>query len=103
MLINKGNFGAGDVVAFKLVNGDEIVAKVVEVTMLDYVISRPQTVVPSAKGMGLMQSLFTAQTNQDVHLSKSHVMMAAEVVKEMKDHYFKTTTGIETAPAGMIV
>jgi hypothetical protein len=103
MLISKTAYTAGDIVAFKLVNGDECVAKIVEVTPLEFVVSKPCTVVPSPKGIGMMQSLFTAELTKDVHLSATHVLMHAPVVKEIKDYYLQTTTGIAAAPAGMVV
>jgi hypothetical protein len=103
MLISKTAYTAGDIVAFKLVNGDECVAKIVEVTPMEYVVSKPCTVVPSPKGIGMMQSLFTAELSKDVHLSATHVLMHAPVVKEIKDYYLQTTTGIATAPAGLVI
>jgi hypothetical protein len=103
MLISKTAYTTGDIVAFKLVNGDECVAKIVEVTPLEFVVSKPCTVVPSPKGIGMMQSLFTAELAKDVHLSATHVLMHAPVVKEIKDYYLQTTTGIATAPSGMVV
>jgi hypothetical protein len=48
MLIQKG-YDAGSIVCFKLVNGDECIAKVVEDTADAYVVSRPCTVVPSSQ------------------------------------------------------
>jgi hypothetical protein len=103
MLISKSSYVAGDVVAFKLVNGDECVAKIVEVTPMEFVVSKPCTVVPSAKGIGMMQSLFTAQMDKNVNLNATHVLMHAPVVKEIHDYYIQTTTGIATAPAGLVV
>ena len=103
MLISKTAYTAGDIVAFKLVNGDECVAKSIEVTPMEFVVSKPCTVVPSPKGIGMMQSLFTAELSKDVHLSASHVLMHAPVVKEIKDYYLQTTTGIATAPAGLVI
>ncbi len=51
----------------------------------------------------MMQSLFTAELTKDVHLSKDHVLMHAPVVKEIRDYYIKTTTGVEIAPAGLVI
>lgn len=103
MLINNSKFDKNDIVVFKLVNGDEIVAEIVEVTDEQYRIKKPQTVVPSAKGMGLMPSLFTAKDDFVISLNKQHVMMAAPAVDEMVRHYMKTTTGIEPITRGSII
>ena len=103
MLISNNKYSEGDIASLKLVNGDEIVAKVLKDDMLNYTIDRPCTVVPSAKGMGLVQSLFTADTKRQIVLSKQHVMMAALSVDAMVKHYLQTTTGIEPVTAGSIV
>jgi hypothetical protein len=97
MLISKSSYDAGDILTFKLVNGDEIVAKLVEQTPSGYTVERPCTVVPSAKGIGLMQSLFTGEVDHKVVLDKQHVIMHVATVKDIKNHYIQTTTGISLA------
>ena len=91
------------VVSFKIMNGDELVAKIVEETDDAFVISKPTTVMPSQQGLGLMQSLFTSDLNKNIRLSKNHVMMHSPTVKDVENHYIKTTTGIEPVTAGGII
>ena len=91
---NSQKFDPQDVVTMKLVNGDEIVAEIVEDSAMSYTVKRPQTVVPSAKGMGLMPSLFTGKETAEIAISKQHVMMAAPSVDEMVRHYNQTVTGL---------
>ena len=102
-LNNAHKFDPQDVVTMKLVNGDEIVTEIVEDAAMFYIVKRPQTVVPSAKGMGLMPSLFTGKENAEIMLSKQHVMLAAASVDEMVRHYLVTTTGIEPVTRGSII
>jgi hypothetical protein len=101
MLINKG-YAAGDIVCFKLV-GEEIVAKIVEETTDSFVLSKPCTVVPSQQGLGLMQSLISADINTNITLNKSHIIMTAPVIKDIENHYIRTTTGIQPATKGGII
>jgi hypothetical protein len=105
MLVNKGStYASGDVVSFKLVNGDEIVAKVLEQSDEGFSIQSPCTVMPSQQGLGLMQSLFSTKDDCKVFLSKSHVMLHAESLEEMRVHYIKITTGVDViAKPGIIV
>jgi hypothetical protein len=103
MLINNSKFDKGDVVVFKMVNGDEIVTEIIEDAASDYRVKKPQTVVPSAKGMGLMPALFTAKDDHIITVAKAHVMMAAPAVEEMVRHYNQTTTGIMTLSKGSII
>lgn len=102
MLATNG-YNKDTIVSFKLVNGDEIVAKIVEETTTHYVVSKPCTVVPSAKGLGLIQSLFTSDLNKSISLDKSHVMLHSATVKDVEDYYIQTTTGITPATAGGII
>lgn len=101
MLIQKG-YSAGDVVCFKLV-GEEIVAKIVEETADHYVLSKPCTVVPSQQGIGLMQSLISADINNNITLNKSHVVMHSAVITDIENHYIRTTTGIQPVTKGGII
>ena len=55
-MLTTNGYNKDTIVSFKLVNGDEVVAKVVEDTATHYVVSKPCTVVPSQKGLGLIQS-----------------------------------------------
>lgn len=102
MLINKG-YSNGDIVAFKLVNGDEIVARIVDSDGDNWKVERPCTVVPSPQGIGLMQSLFSADLNTPIEIRREHIMMHAPVVSQLESHYIQTTTGIETVPKGSII
>lgn len=102
MLINKG-YQEGDIVVFKIISGEEIVGKFVEEKDAGFVISKPCTVIPSQQGLGLMQSLMCADININVTLNKSAVIMSSPVIKDIENHYIRTTTGIETAPSKGII
>ena len=104
MLVSNNKYDANAVVSFKLVNGDELVAKVLEQTDAGFSIASPCTVMPSQKGLGLMQSLFSAKEDCKVFLQNSHVMFHSESLEEMRVHYIKTTTGVDVfAKPGIIV
>ncbi|HET8688376.1 MAG TPA: hypothetical protein VFM18_17335 [Methanosarcina sp.] len=102
MLISK-SYSAGDVVSFKLVTTEEVVAAIVEVTDEGFKVSRPCTIIPSEMGVGLMQSLLSASINSDILLRKEHVIMHAKTVSEIESHYIRTTTGVHTAAKGGLI
>lgn len=102
MLIQKG-YSAGDVLCFKLVTGDETIAKLVEETTDSYIVHKPCTVIPSQQGIGLMQSLFSAELNSNITLNKSHVLMHSPVIDQLVSHYIQTTTGIQPVTKGGII
>ena len=102
MLVSRGYQG-GDVVSFKLITGDEIVAKIVDAGPNGFEVAKPCTVMPGPQGMGLIQSLFTADADVNVVLQKEHVIMHAPSIDQMRNHYIKTTTGIEPVTRGGII
>ena len=101
MLVNK-LYEPGDILCFKLVTGDEVVAKLVEGNTDGYVVNRPCTVIPSNQGLGLMQSLISADINNNVTLKFEHVVMHGPVITDIENHYIRTTTGIQPAKSGII-
>ena len=88
--------------SFKLANGDEVVAKVIEDAGLEFKLERPCTVVPSAKGIMLIASLFTADPDLKIVISKAHVLYHAASAKEVQDYYIQTTTGIKPVSASVL-
>jgi len=96
-------YSKDEVVTFKLGNGDEIVAKIVEDTDGAFIVYKPCTVMPSQQGIGLIQSLFTSDLNKNISIDKRHVMMSAPTIPDVEAHYVKTTTGIDVAPKGKII
>jgi hypothetical protein len=103
MLISKSKYDQGDIIAFKLVNGDEIVARIEAESDTHFDLDRPTTVIPSAQGIGLVQSLFTADSKAGISISKQHVLMHSPVIEQMKNHYIQTTTGIQPVTKGGII
>ena len=103
MLVNKSNYEINDIISFKLVNGDEIVAKLVAETSDLYLISKPTTVVPSGQGIALMQALFTAEIGRNLSLQKSHVMMHTNTAPDVMSYYIQLTTGIKPAGKSTLV
>jgi uncharacterized protein YijF (DUF1287 family) len=103
MLVSNSRITAGDIVAFKLVNGDEVIGKVVEHRDESYQVDRPMVIIPGSKGLMLMQAMFSLTKDKAVEINKEHVMMTCDVVDELHDHYIETTTGIKPITKGSII
>ena len=88
------NIEIEEIYTFKISNGDEIVARVEEITDTHYVISKPLTVVPSPQGIQMIMGLFTANPEKMVSLNTGAVSMVATVRDEVRDSYIEATTGI---------
>ncbi len=103
MLVNNSKFAAGDIIGLKLVNGDEVIAKLTEKTPTGYLLDRPTVVVGGAKGIGLIQAMFSLDPDKSVEVKDEHVMMTCECVAQLRDHYFQITTGIQPVSKGSII
>lgn len=103
MLLSTKRYDEGDIVTFKLVNGDEVVAKIKQDSNDEFVVTKPCTVLPSPKGIGLVQAMFTSDSETSIHIDRGHVMMHAPTVKQVADYYIETTTGIKPVTASGII
>lgn len=103
MLVNNSKYSAGDVIGLKLVNGDEIIAKLVEIKDGYYFLDRPCSIVGGPKGIGLIQAMFSLDPDKSISVHEAHVMMTCEAVPQIRDHYFQVTTGIQPVSKGSII
>jgi len=103
MLLNKSSYNPGDVVGLKLVNGDEVVARLVEMSGSTWVLEKPCVVVGGAKGIGLIQAMFSLDPEKTISIKDDHVMMTCLTVPQMRDHYIQITTGIQPVTKGSII
>jgi hypothetical protein len=102
MLVNKKH-EVNDVVTFKLSNGDEMIAKLVEENDSDYIVSKPCVVILTNEGIKMIPIMFTGDSEKNVPISKKHVMMHTTSVDKAQDSYIQTTTGIQPVSKGGII
>jgi hypothetical protein len=86
---------AGKTYTMRMGYGEEIVAKIVSIDADTYTLSKPVAVVPGQQGIQLMNSLFTADPEEEVTVNKSSVAMIAPVREDVGDSYLEATTGIK--------
>jgi hypothetical protein len=92
----------GQVYTFKLNSGEELIAKIVEITRDNIIISEPVSVAPGPKGMQLIPSMFTADPMGKITLNTTSVSLYAETEDSVKMKYIEATTGI-TVPDKKII
>ena len=83
--------------------GEEIVAKITAVGTDTYTMTKPLSVVPGQQGIQLMNSLFTADPEQEVTVNKSSVAMIAPVREDVGDSYLEATTGIKPVRSSILM
>jgi hypothetical protein len=86
----------GDVVSLKLLNGDEIIARLEEETADEVKIDRPKALTVNAQGLGMIPWLFLGGKNI-ITLKKAHIFCMVPSAKDAADQYMEGTTGIALA------
>lgn len=98
MIINKG-YDAQAVVSFRLVSGEEIIARVTEDTDTYFKLLKPVNLIATPNGgLGMAPAMYSADLNtSSINLQKSAVVMHTLSRKEIADEYIKATTSIKPA------
>ena len=84
----------GEVYTFKLTSGEEVVAKVTAIEDSNVLLHDPVSVAPGPQGLGLMQSLFTADPKDPARLNINNVTIFALTDSSVKAKYIEATTGL---------
>jgi hypothetical protein len=93
----------GKVYTFKLNSGEELIAKVNEITEDHVAIDAPVSVAPGPQGLGLVPSMFTADPDETVRLNISSVAIYALTDDSVKMKYIEATTGIKVPEKKILV
>lgn len=84
----------GETYTFKLTSGEEVLGKVTEVQDHYVLLKDPVSVAPGPQGLGLMQSMFTADPKDSARLNINNVTIFALTDESVKAKYIEATTGI---------
>ena len=84
----------GEVYTLKLTSGEEVVARVTEIEDQYLLLHDPVSVAPGPQGLGLMQSLFTANPKDPARLNINNVTIYALTDESVKAKYIEATTGL---------
>jgi hypothetical protein len=84
----------GETYTFKLTSGEEVLGKVLEVQDHYISLKDPVSVAPGPQGLGLMQSMFTADPKDPARLNINNVTIFALTDESVKAKYIEATTGL---------
>jgi hypothetical protein len=79
---------------FKLLTGEEFVARVLEINADYMILESPIMTVLSPQGLQMMPALFSANQDKTVRLNNSSWAMIAETRDDVRDSWIQATTGI---------
>ena len=90
------NLEINAVMTFKLMSGEEVIAKVSKIVDEKYIeLSEPLSVAPGPQGMGLVPSVFTSEADVPVVLNTNNITMYTLTADAVKMKYIETTTGLK--------
>ena len=94
MLLNlKKDFSNGDVVSIKLINGDEIIARLEKDDNNGITINKPLALTMSGGGLGMIPWVFLGDKDT-MTLKREHVFVMVTSKKDAAKQYLEGTTGI---------
>ena len=79
---------------FKLLTGEEFVARVLEINPDHMIIQHPILTVLSPQGLQMMPGLFSANMDKTLRLNNASWAMIAETRDDVRDSWIQATTGI---------
>lgn len=91
------------VFSFKLVSGEEIVAKLKDWDDEYYYLNAPLGVGMNQQGLQLMPTLFTSNQNPDATLNRNLVVLFAETREDVEQAYTQSVTGLDIPAKKQIV
>lgn len=86
-----------DVVTLKMVGGDEVVGRLSDERMDNYIeLNKPMLVMMAQQGFGLMPYLLTAGPESKIRIDRNHVIAYVKTLDQVSKEYIKQTTGLFT-------
>lgn len=92
-----------EILVFKLANGEELIARIVEVTDGMFILKQPISMAPTQQGLQMMPSMFSGNLDKQVVLYGAAVAMIADAKEDIKVKYIEVTTGVVVPPAKKIL
>jgi hypothetical protein len=83
-----------EIYTFKLLTGEELVAKVLEINDTTITLKQPISTVLSPQGLQMVPSLFSSNPDREVLLNISSWAMVSEPREDVRNSYIQATTGI---------
>lgn len=93
----------GQVYTFKLNSGEELIAKVKQVSEHWVDIEAPVSVAPGPQGLGLVPSMFTADPDSEVRLNTNSISLYVLTDDSVKMKYIEAITGIKIPEKKLIL
>jgi hypothetical protein len=92
-----------NVYTFKLCSGEELIAKVKNLTPTHIDLEEPVSVAPGPQGIGLIPSLFTGENRSLVRLNTNSIALYAQTEENVKLKYVEALTGLKVPSKKLVL
>lgn len=89
------NIQSNEIYTFKLLSGEEVIAKVVNSADNYVIITKPLSIAFTQQGVQMMPTLFTGDPDREITVNKSAIVMSVKPREDVVNHYIQGTTGIQ--------
>jgi hypothetical protein len=97
------NYNKGDVIDFKLLSGEEIIARLDEDRENEYILMKPMALINTPNGgLGMMPAPIASDHVTPVMLNKHAVAFHCKCEQSLASQYLEKTTGITMPTSGLI-
>jgi len=95
-MIIEAPYKQNDIVTLKILGGDEIVGRLIEVNEFTdvHVINKPHAVMMGQQGFGLAPYVLTAGPDFKISVDRSHIVCVVKTYDAVAKEYIKQTSGI---------
>ena len=99
----KQKLNKDDIVVFRTVGSDEVIAKLVEETDTAYRVSKPLALAMTQQGVGMTAYMIMADPESTFEFLKTTVITAVLANKQAKDAYTQSTSKLVTPSTPSII
>tara|TARA_Y100001938_G_C7904934_1_gene336585 strand:+ start:188 stop:496 length:309 start_codon:yes stop_codon:yes gene_type:complete len=92
-----------DIVVFRTVGSDEVIATLIEETDTAYRVTKPLALAMTAKGVGMTQFIIMADKESEFSFQKSTIITVGKANSQAKDAYTQSISNIVQPPKQSII
>ena len=87
-------YKVNDTVSLKLISGEEVVARLADMTEGYFTLSKPMTFIMGPQGLGMVPYMFSASQDAKVKIKESAVVAIVKTEEQVNKQYLQQTTGL---------
>ena len=99
----KQKLNKDEVVVFRTVGSDEVIATMIEETDTAYRVSKPLALAMTAKGVGMTQYIIMADKDSEFEFQKNTIITVGKANTQAKEAYAQSISNIVQPPKQSII